>query len=351
MPFAGFSNWEDCIKEQIKKGKSKESAEKICGKLKDKYENKTEIKSYSFTSEPMNYEVVETKEGKKYYISGYISTYDRDLVNDIVTPTCMKDMLDQLQRRPIKMDLEHEAFTGDSHIEKEVAKTKIPIGKIVEGRLDNKGLFVKTQLNSNHHRFKEAWNSIKEGFLDAFSIAYVPIKTAVKEVDGVVSRLLDKVNLLNVAYTGNPCNPTATMAEVFTKSLNDINIGEDKMASEDVKEKEVKEEEEKPTEEETPETPEEENKEEMTEVKALRKEVSELKEMIKEIKEESEGEEETPEEPQEENNEMAEIKEQLEEIKKQLDKPQYKSQQENMNESLSNAEEEVKSKGPLDYIN
>jgi len=39
-PFAGYSNWDACIRDQLKKGKSKESAEKICGYLKKKYENK-----------------------------------------------------------------------------------------------------------------------------------------------------------------------------------------------------------------------------------------------------------------------------------------------------------------------
>jgi len=39
-PFGGYSNWDACIRDQLKKGKSKESAEKICGYLKKKYENK-----------------------------------------------------------------------------------------------------------------------------------------------------------------------------------------------------------------------------------------------------------------------------------------------------------------------
>ena len=43
------------------------------------------------------YESVEIKGEKKYYVTGYISTGDLDLVNDIVTKTCMEDMVTQLQ--------------------------------------------------------------------------------------------------------------------------------------------------------------------------------------------------------------------------------------------------------------
>jgi hypothetical protein len=38
MPFAGFKNFDACVKEQIKKGKSLNSAKKICGYLKAKSE-------------------------------------------------------------------------------------------------------------------------------------------------------------------------------------------------------------------------------------------------------------------------------------------------------------------------
>jgi hypothetical protein len=40
MPFAGFRDWDECLKEQQKKGMSKESAQKVCGALKRDYEQK-----------------------------------------------------------------------------------------------------------------------------------------------------------------------------------------------------------------------------------------------------------------------------------------------------------------------
>ena len=38
MPFAGYENWDACINDQLKAGKSKQSADKICGRLKADHE-------------------------------------------------------------------------------------------------------------------------------------------------------------------------------------------------------------------------------------------------------------------------------------------------------------------------
>jgi hypothetical protein len=56
-------------------------------------------------------------------------------------------------------------------------------------------------------------------------------------VDGVKTRILNGVELLNVALTGNPVNPECKMTEVFTKSLNDME--EIKMAEEVVEKKKL----------------------------------------------------------------------------------------------------------------
>jgi len=41
MPFAGYENFDACTAHQMKKGKSKESANKICGALQSKIEGKS----------------------------------------------------------------------------------------------------------------------------------------------------------------------------------------------------------------------------------------------------------------------------------------------------------------------
>lgn len=36
MPIGSYENWNDCVQAQIKKGHSKESAERICGAIEAK---------------------------------------------------------------------------------------------------------------------------------------------------------------------------------------------------------------------------------------------------------------------------------------------------------------------------
>ena len=191
------------------------------------------MKPFIFYTEPIEYKAEETSEGKKYFVEGYISTKDIDLVNDIVTEKALNKMLSQLNDRNIKVDFEHEAFRGDDDLEQEINKSKMPLGRIVSQTKDDRGIKVVAQLNPSWKQldkdkkvvrdFKDIWKAIKDKFLDAFSIAYVPLKTTMKTMgEGIKARLLDDINLLNVALTGNPVNPNASLTSVMAKSLEYI---------------------------------------------------------------------------------------------------------------------------------
>lgn len=194
-----------------------------------------ESNTFTFYGDGLQWKEVNTKAGRTYVVKGHASTSDPDLVNDIVTENALKSMLDQARQRTIKLDFEHEAFRGSSEEEKAINITKSPLGKATNVMLDEKGLVMEWTLNpdwkarDNEGRvtktFKEVWNEIKGGFLDAFSIAFIPVKTAMKKVGDKTMRMLDDLQLLNVALTGNPINPAAKMADVMAKSVaasNDI---------------------------------------------------------------------------------------------------------------------------------
>ena len=184
---------------------------------------------FVFYSDKLNYKTVQGKKGPEYWIEGYVSTGDIDLVNDIVTKNCMESMLTQFDMRSIKLDFEHETFRGKDDMDAEINKTRLPLGKAMNKDKDSKGVKVAWKLNDTWKKFdekgnvvmdfKEIWKNVEEEYYDAFSIAYVPTKTAIIERDGKTIRLLDDINLLNVALTGNPINPMATMTSVMAKSL------------------------------------------------------------------------------------------------------------------------------------
>jgi HK97 family phage prohead protease len=149
----------------------------------------------------------------EYFVEGYASTSDPDLVGDIVTPEALKSMETQIRGKIIKIDVEHESWKegGSPNI--------IPVGKCIDARMDEKGLWIKVKLNSAIGRFKEVWESVKGGFLDAFSIAFTNVKAIERQVGGAVKRIISDLTLLNIALTGNPANPEARIGTVMAKSL------------------------------------------------------------------------------------------------------------------------------------
>ncbi|KKL28861.1 hypothetical protein LCGC14_2370880, partial [marine sediment metagenome] len=182
--------------------------------------------SFIFTT-PFNVNVVEEKGIERVFLEGLISTTDLDLVNDIVTVDCLKSMQKQILERNIKLDLEHEAFRGDTVEEKEINKTKIPAGKLTDATVvdlgnDRFGLRIKGELNRFHKEFENTKGNIMEKYLDAYSIAFIPTKIAHVEKDGIMIRLLDDDRLLNVALTGNAVNTRALNEKVLLKAIDAV---------------------------------------------------------------------------------------------------------------------------------
>ena len=182
--------------------------------------------SFTFTA-PFNVESVEVKGQKRVFLEGVISSTNIDLVNDLVTKNCLESMRDQIIQKNLKLDLEHEAFRGDSIEETEINKTKVPVGRMFDAEVkaterNQFSLFVKSELNPFNDRYENIKGNIENKFLDAYSIAFIPLKSATKIIEGKEVRLLDDVTLLNVALTGNPINTHALNQEIFTKSINSL---------------------------------------------------------------------------------------------------------------------------------
>ena len=191
-------------------------------------------KRFVFYTKGVDFHTITDVKSKKqrYFVKGHIDTEDVDLVNDIVTKGCMTDVQKQLNARTIKLDLDHETLrkgSGESDFDVKLNMTKIPLGKAINDTLDSKGNLVEFELNPNWKKFdskgnivmtfKETWENIKSKFYDAFSIAYIPVKTTYKSMKEGNIRMLDKINLINVALTGNAINPAATITNVMAKSL------------------------------------------------------------------------------------------------------------------------------------
>ncbi len=191
--------------------------------------------SFKFTM-PMKVEVIEEKGEQKVFLEGFLSTNDCDLVNDIVTKNCLESMKNQILSRNIKLDIEHEAFRGQSVEEKEINKTKIPAGRFIDATIENLGnsrwgLRVKSMLNRFSPRYGEIKGNVMDRMLDAYSIAFIATKARHETINGKSVRFLDDVALLNAALTGNPINTEALNREIFMKSISSIEEYEEEKKS------------------------------------------------------------------------------------------------------------------------
>jgi len=169
------------------------------------------------------FKLVEIKSNgdKEYYIEGHVSTIDPDFVNDIVDKQGQIATNRDLQNYDITMDEDHDEWrdpiSGEVYDGK---KNKLPIAKVVSSKVDELGTWTRVLMNKHHPNFEQhILPSIKKGFLHSFSIAYKPIKSFKKVIDGTTYRIIQDLKIGNVAITGNPVNKNAKF-NLALKSFN-----------------------------------------------------------------------------------------------------------------------------------
>jgi len=185
-------------------------------------------------------EVVTLKGVKKYYVAGMVSTTDPDLVNDVLTKEAQTQIYDSIQDRITKGgfitgDTEHLVFYDENGKQLPTPKVRdekgnliIPELKFVEAKLLDNGVWAKAEVNSHHERFNTIWKSIQDGFLNAFSVAVIPIRKVSRLVKGVMTDFISDIKLINITLTGSPCNPNATMTPVLKSFLKDMDYSNSK---------------------------------------------------------------------------------------------------------------------------
>ncbi len=178
---------------------------------------------------PIKFFEMEEKGKKRFFIKGDFSNTEKDLVNDICTMNCLRSMVRQLKNRNIKLDFEHESIRGDSNLEKETNKTRLPVGKAIEANMRESAAEAVWELNEGYKKFNSDGDivmdisdikaNIKSKMLDSFSIGYIPIKFEFRMKDGEQVRMLDEVRIITMALTGSAINTGAQVRQIFAKSL------------------------------------------------------------------------------------------------------------------------------------
>jgi len=178
-----------------------------------------ENRNYTYYAKFDNLEVI-TKGTKKCMVEGYISTTDKDLASEILSMSAQNDILDQVTDRLITFDAEHEVWFDKEGNENSKPTSNIPLGKIVEAKIKGNGVWVKAEINQDNPRFNNIWDSIKKGFLNAFSVSFYPVEAIKRKVGILTESIVNRLNLINVSLTGNPCNTSATFTPIMKSAVN-----------------------------------------------------------------------------------------------------------------------------------
>ncbi len=144
---------------------------------------------------------------------GYITTPHKDIVNDVVTPECMKDIVKQIKAGisgygpSLKGSDNHDVVNEKNFF-------KIPLSKLTDAKLDSKGVYVEGEWNTDHPNFNKYWSMAEKGYLDGLSIEFiVQDYTLVGD-----TRQLKKIDLLGYGHSPRPINKEC-LAEVIVKAM------------------------------------------------------------------------------------------------------------------------------------
>lgn len=137
--------------------------------------------------------------------TGMASTFgNKDLAGDIIERGAFDRSLKERPASLLKMLWSHDA-------------KQVPIGKWVEARETNEGLYVKGRINLDMESGRDVLSAMKFGSLDALSIGFIanPKKQEFDRETGV--RTLKEIQLFEISPVVFPANPQARVETV--KSL------------------------------------------------------------------------------------------------------------------------------------
>jgi len=105
--------------------------------------------------------------------------------------------------------------------------TDVPMFKVEDIKIDDKGLFVEIKANpfyrdlDNEHQkyFDTIWNSIENGFINGMSINFKP--TDVVEVNSELTQIND-AEIYGISLTSGAANDMASITEVAVRSIEHV---------------------------------------------------------------------------------------------------------------------------------
>ena len=139
---------------------------------------------------------VKFDEARKGFFSGYASVFGGiDSYGDTIIPGAYKDTIGS-RARPIQMRWNH---FGDV------------IGKWLDIREDDVGLYVEGELTPGHSKAQDVFASLKHGAITGMSIGYRPVKSVQNDSGGLD---LHDIDLVEISIVESPADLAAQINDV-----------------------------------------------------------------------------------------------------------------------------------------
>jgi HK97 family phage prohead protease len=134
------------------------------------------------------------------FIEGYASTVDIDRSGDVVPASVWEKGLTNYLKNPIIL-AQHD------HSE--------PIGRMVEHRVDGKGLWIKARISA---AAEDVYNLVKDGILTAFSIGFRILDAEYNSAAEIF--LIKELELVEISVVSVPCNQNTCfdLSKAFTNA-------------------------------------------------------------------------------------------------------------------------------------
>lgn len=125
------------------------------------------------------------------FIEGYASTCDLDRTGDVVSTSAWESGLKNYLKNPIILAFhDHDS----------------PVGRMVEHRVDSKGLWIKARISAAAKIF----NLVKDNVLTAFSIGFKVVDAEYDSASEVF--MIKEVELVEISIVSVPCNQNTTFS-------------------------------------------------------------------------------------------------------------------------------------------
>lgn len=143
-------------------------------------------------------ELKQLSDSEEGVFEGYASTFGNvDSTNDIINFGAFSETL---KRREPKVLYQHDI--------------KRPVGKLIEAREDERGLYVKVKLAINTTDGRDVYELMKEGIINRLSIGFMVKDSEYNTQEGV--RIIKEVDLFEFSLVTIPANDMAIVTGIKT---------------------------------------------------------------------------------------------------------------------------------------